>query len=135
MSKWFWYVETCFFIIIILLKSRRYDLCNHFDSLLVVCLMVFNATFNNISIQYVVAVSFFFFFFFWWRKPEDTKKTNDLSQVTVKLYHILLYTLPWSRFELTASVVIGTDCIYIGNCKFNYHVYDHDHDTARTTSK
>ena len=35
------------------------------------------------------------------------------------LYHIMLYTSPWSRFELTTSVVIGTDCI--GNCKSNYH--------------
>ena len=26
---------------------------------------------------------------------------------------------PWSRFELTTSVVIGTDCI--GSCKSNYH--------------
>jgi type IV secretory pathway VirB3-like protein len=42
-------------------------------------------------------------------------KTTDLSQVTDKLYH----TSPWSRFELTTSVAIGTDCI--GNCKSNYH--------------
>jgi hypothetical protein len=46
-------------------------------------------------------------------------KTTNLSQVTDKLYHIMLYTSPWSRFELTTSVVIGTDCI--GNCKSNYH--------------
>jgi hypothetical protein len=37
--------------------------------------------------------------------------TIDLSQVTDKLYHIMLYTSPWLRFELTTSVVIGTDCI------------------------
>ena len=32
----------------------------------------------------------------------------------------MLYTSPWSRFELTTSVVIGTDCI--GSCKSNYHM-------------
>ena len=52
---------------------------------LFLCLMVFNATFNNIS--------------------------TDLSQVTDKLYHIILYTSSVSRFELTTSVVIGTDWI------------------------
>jgi hypothetical protein len=71
--------------------------------------MVFNVTFNNIS-----AIS--------WQPVllmEDLEKTTDLSQVTHKLYHKMLYTSPWSRFELTTSVVIGTD--YIGSCKSNYH--------------
>ena len=40
--------------------------------------MVFNATFNNISI---ISCSQFY----WWSKPEYAQKTTDLPKVTDKL--------------------------------------------------
>jgi hypothetical protein len=81
-------------------------------SLYVVCLMVFNTNIYNISVISWRSVLLL-------EKTEYPEKTTDLSQVPDKFYHIMLYTSPWSRFELTTSLVIGTDCI--GSCKSNYH--------------
>ena len=78
-----------------------------------VCSMVFNANFNNISV-----IS--------WRTVLLVKETREsrenhwpVASHWQTLSHNIVHPSPWSRFELIASVVIGTD--YIGSCKYNYH--------------
>jgi len=70
--------------------------------------MVFNATFNNISV-----IS--------WRSVLLVEETGvpreNHRPVTDKLYHIMLFR---TGFEVTTLVVIGTDCT--GSCKSNYHM-------------
>jgi hypothetical protein len=66
--------------------------------------MVFNATFNNID----------------GGNRSTQRKPPTCCKVTGQLYHIMLYTSPWWRFDLTTSVVIGTCCIRSrARCQWN----------------
>jgi hypothetical protein len=93
----FIYIESMFFFTS--LKNDSFDV--------IVCLIVFNTTFNNISVTS------------WWSVDETGLGENHQPGTShwQTLSHNVVH-LPWSRFELT-SVVIGTDCC--GSCKSNYH--------------
>ena len=96
-------------------RVRYIRACIYFCLLSIRCFnvvhMVFNASFNNISV-----IS--------WRSVllvEETGETHSPAQVTDKLCHKMLYWvhIAWTGFELTTFVMIGNDGI--GSCKFNYH--------------
>ena len=96
--------------------DKQKSISNNSKYCLFVCLMVFNATFNNISVT-CTGIS--------WRSVllvDETGGPGENHWLVANHWqtwsHNVVY-LPWSRFKLTTSVVIGTDCI--GSCKFNYH--------------
>ena len=81
--------------------------------------MVFNAIFNNISVMS-------------WRLAllveETVENHRPVKSLTIFITSCCIqYTSPWTGFELTTLVVMGTDCT--GSCKANYHTI-----TTTTTS-
>jgi len=73
-------------------------------------ILVFSATFNNISWQLVLLV-------------EETgvlaKNHRPVASHWQTLSHCIEYTSAWTGFELTTLVVIGTDCI----CSYKSNYY------------
>ena len=65
--------------------------------------MVFNASFNNISVISWSSV-------YWLLKQEYPEKTTDLPQVTDNLYHIVLHRLHLSMKGVLTLVMIGSEC-------------------------
>ena len=76
------------------------------DFRIMVNIMVFNATFNNTSI-----IS--------WQSVVLVEETGLSPEKTTNPYSCIKYTPPWPVFEITSSVVIGTDCLC--SYKSNYH--------------
>jgi hypothetical protein len=118
----FYYIYLCFFFLF-----QDHNVQNKKEAIQFkgVRLMVFNVTFQQ-YFSYIVAVSFIVGGnWSTWRESLTSHKslTNFITICCIE------YTSPWTGFELTTLVVIGTDCI--GSCN-KYHTITTTTTTAST---
>jgi hypothetical protein len=62
--------------------------------------MVFNSTFNNISVISWLSV-------YWWRKPEYPEKTTDMSQFTESCFFIEICSLLYHSVNVYKTTVMS----------------------------
>ena len=73
--------------------------------------MMFNDTFNNISVTFVYCGGHFY----WWRKLEYQEKTTDMSQDTNKLSHNVVSSTPHHELDSNSQRYI--------NLLYSNHMY------------
>ena len=90
--------------------------------------LLFNVDIYNRELWYLTSLSTIFKLyrggqFFFMEETGVPGENHQPTEVTEKLYHIMLYRVHLARvgFELATLVVISTGCIGTGSYKSNYH--------------